>query len=137
MYPFINLIENEDYLTVEVQILLCGVIIENLERVRSKKNAPFPKYMDWVLDDLKEVVISHSRERANWTKGIADAYNGIKHVEHAQMSVQKKVELLYESKLVLKYWVAMSLGCDESIIKEHISTHRIELSEIDSIFPNS
>ena len=137
MYPFINLIENEDYLTVEVQILLCGVIIENLERVRSKKNASFSKYMDWVLDDLKEVVISHSRERANWTEGIADAYNGIKHVEHAQMSVQKKAELLYESKLVLKYWVAMSLGCDESIIKEHISTHRIELSEIDSIFPNS
>ena len=37
------MIENEDYLTVEVQILLCGVIIENLERVRSKKNAPFSK----------------------------------------------------------------------------------------------
>ncbi len=113
------------------------MIIENLERVRSKKNAPFSKYTDWVLDDLKEVVISHSQERSNWTEGITDAYNGIKHVEHAQMSVQKKVELLYESKLVLKYWVAMSLGCDESIIKEHISTHRIELSEIDSIFPNS
>ena len=40
-------------------------------------------------------------------------------------------------KLVLKYWVAMRLGCDELIIKEHASTHRIKLSEIDSIFLGS
>lgn len=71
------------------------------------------------------------------TTNIADAYNGIKHVEHVQMSVWKKMELLHEVKLILKYWVAMRLGCDESIVREHISTHRIELSEIASIFPHS
>lgn len=52
MYPMINLFENEDYLTPEIQILLCGVVIENLEFSLSKKKATFQKYVDWLLDDL-------------------------------------------------------------------------------------
>lgn len=90
MYPMINLFENEDYLTPEIQILLCGVVIENLEFSLSKKKATFQKYVDWLLDDLRGVVILHSQERANWAKGVADAYNGIKHGDHVQMSEQKR-----------------------------------------------
>lgn len=90
-----------------------------------------------LLEDIQGAVISDSSQMENWAKCVADAYNGIKHVERVQMTVRKKVELLHEVKLVLKYWVAMRLGCDELIIKEHASTHRIKLSEIDSIFLGS
>lgn len=136
MYPFIDLIENENYLTIEVQILLCGVIIENLGRALSGKRAFFSEYAKLLLKDMQGIVISDSSQMDNWAQGVADAYNGIKHVEHVQTSLRKKMELLYEVKLVLKYWVAMKLGCDESIIKEHIDTHRIELAEINSVFPH-
>ena len=137
VYPFIDLIENENYLTVEVQLLLCGVIIENLGRALLGKRAFFSEYAKLLLKDMQGIVISDSSRMEAWSKCVADAYNGIKHVERVQMPVRKKVELLHEIKLVLRYWVAMKLGCDESIIKEHIGTHRIELAEIDSIFPYS
>lgn len=44
--------------------------------------------------------------------------------------------MLHKSKLVLKCCVAIKLGCGESIIKEYIGAHRIELSEIAPIFPH-
>jgi len=137
IYPFIDLIENESYLTAEVQILLCGVIIENLGRALSGKGAYFWEYAKLLLKDVQGIVISDSSQMKIWAQAVAHAYNGIKHVEHVQMSVRKKAELLHEVKLMLKYWVAKRLGCDESIIKEHIGTHRIELAEINSIFPYS